>query len=197
MIASLGLYVIFQNLISMTWGDAALSITQRNVVVGDRFLGGYITSNEIKIIVTSAVLFFLMRLLLKYTSIGQNIRAVSSNLLLSNIFGVNTNRVIEHSYIFGAIFASIAGILVAYEAGLSPNMGFNLFLYGAVVMIIGGVGGTWGLVAGAILLASAQNLAAFYISSQWMNGITYVILILFLIWKPLGFSGKRLKKVEI
>jgi len=197
MIASLGLYVIFQNLISMTWGDASLSIRQENIVVGNKFLGGYITNNEIKIIVISAFLFFLMRFFLKHTSIGKNIRAISSNSLLSNIFGINTNRVIEHSYILGSLFASIAGILAAYETGLSPNMGFNLFLYGAVVMIIGGVGGTWGLVAGAFLLAFAQNIAAFYISSQWMNGITYIILILFLIWKPLGFSGKRLKKVEI
>jgi branched-chain amino acid transport system permease protein len=30
-----------------------------------------------------------------------------------------------------------------------------------------------------------------------MDAIAYIILIIFLIWKPLGFSGKRLKKAEI
>jgi len=30
-----------------------------------------------------------------------------------------------------------------------------------------------------------------------MDAVTYIILILFLIWKPLGFSGKRLKKLEV
>jgi len=40
-------------------------------------------------------------------------------------------------------------------------------------------------------------LAAYYIGSQWMDAVAYVILIAFLLAKPLGFSGKRLKKVEI
>jgi branched-chain amino acid transport system permease protein len=64
-------------------------------------------------------------------------------------------------------------------------------------MIIGGVGSTRGLVAGALLVATAQHLAAYYIDTKWMDAVTYIILILFLIWKPLGFSGVRLRKVEI
>jgi branched-chain amino acid transport system permease protein len=64
-------------------------------------------------------------------------------------------------------------------------------------MIIGGVGSTWGLIGGALLLATTQHLTSYYIDSKWMDAITYVILILFLIWKPLGFSGSRLKKNEI
>jgi branched-chain amino acid transport system permease protein len=60
---------------------------------------------------------------------------------------------------------------------------------------IGGVGSNWGLAGGALLLAMAQHLAAYYIGSQWMDAIAYIILILFLIGKPLGFSGKRLKKI--
>jgi len=59
------------------------------------------------------------------------------------------------------------------------------------------VGSYKGPIGGALLLATAQNLSAYYIDSKWMDATAYVILILFLIWKPLGFSGKRLKKVEI
>ncbi len=64
-------------------------------------------------------------------------------------------------------------------------------------MIIGGVGSTRGLIAGALFVATAQHLAAYYIDTKWMDAVTYIILILFLIWKPLGFSGKQLKKVEV
>lgn len=197
MIASLGLYIIFQNIISMLWGDSALSIRQNNIEVGKQLFGGYITNNQIETIIISASLFILLQIFLKYMPIGKNIRAVSSNSTLSNIFGINANRVFIYSFLIGSLLASIAGILVAYETGLSPNMGFNLFLYGAVVMIIGGTGNLWGLLGGAFILATAQHLGAYYIDSKWMDAIAYIILILFLIWKPLGFSGKRLKKVEI
>jgi len=100
-------------------------------------------------------------------------------------------------FCIGSALAAIAGILVAFDTDLTPTMGFNLLLYGVVAMIIGGVGSIWGLVGGAFLLATAQHLGAYYIDSKWMDAIAYAILILFLIWKPLGFSGKRLKKVEL
>jgi branched-chain amino acid transport system permease protein len=46
-------------------------------------------------------------------------------------------------------------------------------------------------------LAFAQNLAAYYLDAKWMDAVAFLILIGFLIWKPLGFSGRRLKKVEV
>jgi branched-subunit amino acid ABC-type transport system permease component len=64
-------------------------------------------------------------------------------------------------------------------------------------MIIGGVGSNWGIIGGALLLAISQHLTAYFIDSKWMDATTYIILIFFLLWKPLGFSGKRLKKIEI
>jgi branched-subunit amino acid ABC-type transport system permease component len=76
-------------------------------------------------------------------------------------------------------------------------MGFDLLLYGVVVMVIGGIGSYRGLVAGAFLIATSQHLITFYVDKKWMDTIVYIILILFLIWKPLGFSGLRLKKIEI
>jgi len=64
-------------------------------------------------------------------------------------------------------------------------------------MIIGGVDSYKGLIGGALLLATAQHLSAYYIGSKWMDATAYIILILFLLWKPFGFSGKRPEKVEI
>jgi len=196
-ITSLGLYVIMQNVISMIWGDDTKSIRTWDIKAGNEILGAYITDVQIVIIVSSLVLFIGIFLCLKYTKIGKNIRAISSNEELSNIFGINSNRVILWSFGIGSALAAIAGILVAIDTDMTPTMGFNLLLYGVVAMIIGGVGSTWGLVGGALLLATAQHLSAYYIDSKWMDAVAYIILILFLIWKPLGFSGKRLKKIEI
>ncbi|MFH1052128.1 MAG: branched-chain amino acid ABC transporter permease [bacterium] len=197
MIASLGLYVVLQNVVSMVWGDDTKSIRTGEVTVGNEILGAYITDTQIAIIIISVILFVLILLFLKYTKKGKAIRAVSSNAELSNIFGINSDTIILWSVGIGSALASVAGILVSLDVDMTPTMGFNLLLYGVVVMIIGGVGSVTGLIGGAFLLATAQHLTAYYIDSKWMDAITYVILILFLIWKPLGFSGKRLKKVEL
>lgn len=197
MIASLGLYTVLQNLVSMTWGNDTKSIRIGDIKVGYEFLGAYITDIQIIIITICLLLFGICVVFMKHSRIGRNIRAVASNPEMSNISGINSNKVILWAFAIGSALASVAGILIAFDVNMTPTMGFNWLLYGVVAMIIGGIGSNWGLVGGALLLATAQHLGAYYIGGQWMDAIAYFILILFLIWKPLGFSGKRLKKVEI
>ena len=197
LIASLGLYVILQNLISMFWGDDTKSIRTWSVKTGHNFFGAYITDVQIITIAVSVMLFVGVLLFLRFASLGKQIRAVSSNEELSNIFGISSDRVILWGFIIGSTLAAIAGILIALDTDMTPTMGFHVLLYAVVAMIIGGVGSNKGLIGGALLLATAQHLSAYYIDSKWMDATAYIILILFLIWKPLGFSGKRLKKVEI
>jgi branched-subunit amino acid ABC-type transport system permease component len=196
MIASLGLYTILQNGISMLWGDDTKSIRTGEIKVGHEFFGAYITNIQIITIAVCITLFVSCVLLMKCSRIGRNIRAVASNPELSNIVGIHSDRVILWAFGIGSALAAVAGILIAFDTDMTPTMGFNWLLYGVVAMIIGGIGSNWGLVGGALLLATAQQLAAYYIGSQWMDAVAYIILILFLIAKPLGFSGKRLKKIE-
>jgi len=58
----------------------------------------------------------------------------------------------------------------------------------------GGVGSYRGLILGALLLGLGQHGVAYFLDSKWMDALAFVILIGFLIWKPLGFSGRRSKK---
>ncbi len=197
LIVSLGLYIILQNIISLGWGNSIISIRTGDVKVGNEVWGGYITDIQISIIFTCLFLFIASIIIIKKTKLGKQLRAISSNDELANIFGINSNKIILWAFGIGSAIAAVAGILIAFDTDMTPTMGFNILLYGVVAMIIGGVGSTWGIVGGSLLLATAQHLGAYYIDSKWMDAIAYIILILFLIWKPLGFSGKRLKKIEI
>jgi branched-chain amino acid transport system permease protein len=197
LIASIGLYTVLQNCISLFFGDDTKIIRTAEVTVGNEIFGAYITNIQIITIIVSIILFIATNLFLKFTFVGKSIRAVSSNPQLCDIYGINSNKIILFAFGIGSALAAIAGILSAMDTNMTPTFGFNLLLYGVVVMIIGGVGSTRGLIVGAFLVATSQHLAAYYFDSKWMDAITYIILILFLIWKPLGFSGKQLRKVEI
>lgn len=197
LIASIGLYVMMQNFISLYFGDDTKIINTAEVTVGHQIFGAYITTIQILTIVVSLALFVGVNLFLHFISTGKSIRAVASNPELCNIYGISSNKVIFIAFTIGSALAAIAGILSTMDTNMTPTFGFNLLLYGVVAMIIGGVSSTRGLIAGALLVSTAQHLAAYYIDTKWMDSVTYFILILFLIWKPLGFSGKRLKKVEV
>lgn len=197
MIASLGLYVVLQNVISMIWGDSTLSFRTWEIKVGHEFMGAYITDVQIITIMSSVILLFLSHLFMQRTHIGRQIKAVASNPELSSVLGISETKAIAWSVGIGTGLAACAGILIAADIDMTPTMGFNWLLYGVVAMIIGGMGRMRYLLLGALLLATAQHLSAYYIDSKWMNATAYVILIVFLYFRPYGFSGKRLKKAEI
>jgi len=197
LIASLGVYVVLQNLISICFGDATISFRTWEITAGHQFFGGYITDLQLITISVSIVLLILSWLFLENSDIGKQIKAVSSNPSLSNIFGIPTNKAVLFSFILGSVLASIAGILIAADTDLTPTMGFNWLLLAVVAMIIGGLGKMRYILMGAILLATAQHLSAYYINSKWMNATAYIILIIFLYFKPYGFSGKKLKKTNL
>jgi branched-chain amino acid transport system permease protein len=181
----------------MAFGDDTKSIRTWPVVEGINVFGARITPVQIIIIATSIVIVTMIGLFLHYSKTGKAMRAVANDPELANISGINSDRVILQSFAIGSALAGIAGILVALDVDMTPTMGMNALMMGVVAMIIGGVGSIWGIVLGSLLLALAQNFAVWYISSQWQDAIAFAILLIFLLFKPEGFFGKKLKKAEV
>lgn len=197
MIISLGIYVVLQNVVSMIWDDSTLTFRTWEVKQGHSFLGGVITNVQIVTIFVSLMLLLCVWLILEKTNIGKRLKAVSSNPTLSTVFGVRWEAITSFSLALGTALMACAGILIAADVDMTPTMGFDWLLYGVVAMIIGGMGRTRYLVLGALLLATAQHLAAYFLDSKWMNATAYIILVIFLYFRPYGFSGRKLKKTEV
>lgn len=197
LLASLGLYIVLQNLISMIFGDDTKSIRTWPVVEGIEVYGARITEVQIIIIVSSIVLVALVAGFLSLAKTGKALRAVANNKELASISGINSDKIILISFALGSTLAGVAGILVALDVDMTPTMGMNALMMGVVAMIVGGVGSIWGITLGALLLALAQNLGVWYISSQWQDAIAFAILLIFLLFKPEGFFGKKVRKAEV
>jgi len=197
LVVSLGIYVVLSNIISIIWKDGTKSI--RPSFIGDiiSFNGFYIADFHLFTIITCAILIIVFSIFQNHSKLGIQYVASSENETLSKIFGINVERIKYIVFFVASAIGALTGILYGLDTDLTPNMGFQVLLYGIIVMIIGGIGNIWGLVSSSILLASAQHFGAFYFDSKWMEAISYLILIVFLILKPLGFSGKHLRKVEI
>ena len=197
LIVSLGVYIILQNIISLLWGDSSKTLRSFVNIVSYNILGAYLTNVQIVTIIFSILMFILVILLLNKTKLGLKIRAVSSNKDNSSNFGINYNKIVNLTFIIGSMLAAVVGILLAFDTSFKPTTGFELILFGIIAMIIGGIGSYKGLLWASLTLSTAQHVSVYFIGSRWMNAMAYIVLILFLIWKPLGFSGKRLKKTEI
>lgn len=197
MVISLGVYVVLQNVISMIWGDTRLSLRTWDVSVGYEIMGGYITKTQIISVIVSMFLIMIIQLFVSTTTIGGKTKAVATNPEMSTVLGISNNSVRAFSIVIGSALMACAGILIAADIDMTPTMGFDWLMYGVVAMIIGGMGKMRHMILGALLLATAQHLSAYFFDSKWMNATAYIILVVFLYFRPYGFSGKRIKKTEV
>ena len=74
MIASLGVYVVLQNVVSMIWGDSTLSFRTWEVKVGHELFGAYITDVQVITLVTCLILLVLVWLFIEKTNVGKQIK---------------------------------------------------------------------------------------------------------------------------
>lgn len=92
LLASLGIFIVLQNVISMVFGDDIKSIRSAVVEEGINILGARITPIQIIIISISLLLLAFCFFFLKYTKIGQAMRAVANDPELANSSGIESDR---------------------------------------------------------------------------------------------------------
>ena len=197
LLSSLGVYVILQNVISLVFGDESISIRFCKVEQGINMLGAKITSIQILLILLSFVAVVTTSMLIRYTRIGLAIRAVSSSPELANVSGMHSEWVILWTTLISSIIFGIAGILVAIDVNMNPTMGMNALMLGIVVVLVGGMRSIPGIVLGALFLGSVQHLGIWVTGSQWQDAIAFAILLVFLLFRPEGFMGKRAREATV
>jgi branched-chain amino acid transport system permease protein len=81
-----------------------------------------------------------------------------------------------------------------YFNTISINMGFIGTLKAWTAAIIGGIGSIQGAFVGGLLLGVSEALVAGFISSAYRDAISFVILIVVLVYKPTGIFGRQITK---
>jgi len=85
--------------------------------------------------------------------------------------------------------------LNVYEVGMDPNMGMNILINAMAAMIIGGIGRFDACGLGGLTLGLIQSLILIPLPSSWQTGVTFLILMLFLFFRPQGISGYKQRTV--
>lgn len=196
-VGTLGIYVVCQNLLSIFFGDDLRLLWNVDAAPSIELLGALATKQQITLLAVCVISLIVAYALLTLTLYGKMIQAAASNRDLSFIIGLNPYVAHLVAAMLGASLAALCGIMVAVDTGFTPSSGFRILMSAFAIVVIGGAESIFGLVLGALLIASGQHLSVYFIGSKWADSVSFLILIAFLIWKPLGFSGRRLKKIEI
>ncbi len=194
MISSIGVMIVGINLIAMFYGNET-QIIHQSISSSVAFSNIILTYVQIAQFFISITLIALFLIYLKYSKFGIKTRALRDDPQLYSIMGMNIYKLRNGLFIFSGFFASIGGILVAYDVGMDPYVGMPMLLNAVVAMIIGGVGRFDAPIIGGFIIGILQSLAVWTFSSRWQDAVTFVLLILFLLLRPQGFLGEKQRAV--
>jgi branched-subunit amino acid ABC-type transport system permease component len=190
LIASFGVFIFLESLVLLVFGS---DIKNFGLPVSKGFeaFGAIITPIQVVILVTSIIIFILLQVFLKKTKTGKALRAASDNKDIASSIGIDVDKLTILAFAIGSALAATAGIMVGMEYNLVHNMGFMAIIQGATASIIGGIGNVAAAVFGGFLLGLAENVGTWFLPSGMRDAISFVILIIFLLFKPQGFFGMR------
>ena len=104
---------------------------------------------------------------------------------------MKNNKIILLVSALTGIVLGVYGILIGYDIGMTPTMGFNLLFKGMIGAIIGGLANLRGAFFGAFFLALAENIGVLIFAAEWRDLVAFIIFITFLSLKPKGIFSEK------
>jgi branched-chain amino acid transport system permease protein len=146
------------------------------------------------ILAVTAVLVFLQYLFFERTLIGKKMQAVSQDKEMASLLGIPVALMIMLTFIYSAVLGGIAGILVAPILFVSVGMGSSIALKAFAASIIGGFGDVKGAIVGGLALGVIETFGAAYISVPYKDAFAFIVLFVFLLFRPQGVFGERVSE---
>lgn len=187
-IVSIGLSLIVRNAIIFIWGGSTKNF-DLPVQKGIGMLGVTITHNQLIGLGTAILFMVLVHFFLKNTKMGKAMRAISDDINLARVSGIDSDKVIMWMWFIGIGLAGAAGILYGLETTIRPNMGWFLILPMFAAVILGGIGNPYGAMVGGMVIGLSQELSMLILPSEYKMGVSLGIMILVLLIKPEGLFG--------
>lgn len=189
-VASLGASIVAQNVISLIFGTGFVSVStplSRSV----QLVQGLYVSPLSGIAIVCALFFFgALQLFLMRTHMGMGLRALAESPGLIRVYGLSSRRLSTAAFVLGSVLVVPGAILAAASSGLNPAMGDQIVLISLAATIVGGVGSLRGAACAGLLLGVSENLALACVGPQWSEAVSFIVLFLFILFRPSGFFGR-------
>jgi len=190
MIVSIAVSVLLSNIAMLIWGSDPRLLVTPMATQTLRFLGVAVTVQRLIVIVVGAAMIIALNLFIEKTTLGKTMRATAQDRDASALMGINIDRVFTLTFAIGCALAAAAGTLIAPVFLVFPTMGATSFVKGFTVVILGGLGNVLGAVYAGLLLGIVESVGAVYVSTAYKDAFSFIILILFLLFRPNGIMGR-------
>jgi len=148
---------------------------------------------------------------LRDSRLGRAWIAIREDETAAAAMGVPLMRTKTWSYAIGAFFGGIAGAFYSsFKAGAFPaDFFFNISIFILCMVILGGMGSIWGVLAGGMILgylnieglstigSKVQNAGLNFDPTKYQFGIYGFIIVVMMLFRPTGLIPERRHKIEL
>src|ERR1700694_5414076 len=124
------------------------------------------------------------------------VRAAVQNPDMVGALGISLQPYMSAVAALGIGLAGLAGVLLAPIYSIHPAMGQEIITPAFVVVVIGGLGSFWGVVAAALLVGLVKGIMVGIGYSAASTAAIYLLMLLVLLFRPRGLFGERIMRFE-
>ncbi|MBT3395552.1 MAG: branched-chain amino acid ABC transporter permease [Alphaproteobacteria bacterium] len=190
LVAAIGMALIVRNLVLMIWGPDNVQYAS-GIELPYRFAGLRIKETHFYIVGWAVAMVVGLHLFLTYTKMGKAMRAMSDDPDLAKISGINTDAVVRWTWAISATFATAAGMFLAMDTRLQPDLGWNVLLPVFAATILGGIGRPYGAIIGAMIVGISLEMSTLVILPSYKPAVAFALMVAMLIWRPGGLLPPR------
>jgi branched-chain amino acid transport system permease protein len=141
-------------------------------------------------LIIALITILLLFLFLKYTKKGRAIRATAQDRDVAKSLGVNVDHMFLLTWGLGIGCVAIAGTMLSTFYYVFPLMGVAFVTIAFASVTLGGFGSIHGAVFGGLIIGLVEQFGAALMSPALKHAFVFIIFILVLIFRPMGFFGK-------
>jgi branched-chain amino acid transport system permease protein len=196
LISSIGISIFLQNAVQLTQGARVKSIQPLvtggvNLIAPEGHSGAYVSYVQILIVGVTVLLMGGFTLFINRTSFGRQQRACEQDQRMMQFLGYNVDRIIALTFMIGAGLAAVAGVMVTLYYGVVDfSIGFQAGIKAFTAAVLGGIGSLPGAMLGGVIIGLIEAFWAAYLSPEYKDVATFVILIVVLMFRPSGLLGR-------
>ena len=197
LLATWGLSLVLQQAVRSMFGPTNQEVSNPSWMSGAFQFGQLtITYNRLWILCFTLAVFAILLAMLRYTSLGLEMRAVTQNRRMAASMGIATSRVDALTFGLGSGIAGIAGVALSQIDNVSPNLGQSYIIDSFMVVVFGGVGNLWGTLVGAFTLGIANKFLEPVAGAVLGKIAILILIILFIQKRPRGLFALKGRAVE-
>jgi branched-chain amino acid transport system permease protein len=155
-------------------------------VAGVSVPGPQLVAGVGSLIGTAALGYFVWR-----TRVGKALMATSQDREAAAMLGIHPQRMFALAWLLGGLATGAAAALVAAYQPVHPTAGVAYGLTAFVVVALGGFGSIGGALLAALLVGLLENLAGFYLPTEYKELWIFVLFLVVVVIRPQGILGKR------